>query len=826
MVLSLISTVCPRTISLMGRAPNSGAPQRVSMHVVPKAKVAAALAASAAAEPAPPVLAADEEKTTLEAQWEEEEASTTVDQGGVAERIRDLGLDAPMQRGLNVTGSGTGSVVEEPTVDDGKSPEIAMPPGAARMVITAGADDGKLFDIDGNKAYTIGRALDNDIVLSDIAVSRKHFELRFEGGAWVIVDNGSGNGTVVNGNLEDNPFMLANGDSIEIGNTTFRFEQHEAPRPVAAPETFDVDLDDDDEPSTVAGKKFDTTPQPYAPPPRPKTLPPPMPARSRTTTQPPHQAFSLPPAPMPGMGAIPASTMPLPQMANRAPLVQMTQLSPTGEPSFVSTAPLGSRSSNPAINGIPLNSGPPRNNPRISAEMSAAITNAPVGSNPMTAMHGAPQLGAMHAMHAISAPSTAPTLLGDPRTLGTTIPGQGPPGPIPSPLYYPQATEIPPHSVHMLVVQAQHRRTDGSTSQVPPASFSAVHPMQHRFAPPTLSRRAKIGIALGAITLFATITTIAIAHSGKSKPDSTPNAPPTAKLTMKPTPAPAPAPPTAPTKIATPTPTPPAPTPAPKLAVIAPPAPAPKPDVKTDPKPDTKTTVIARRPEPKPEPKPDPKPDPKPELKTVDDSSRSGAHATSLGGGGAHLVATAEDPKDKADKLYRDKHFVDAAGVLSAAAKSADADTAKDYKLRASRYTALARFYNQGMAPGAEPDDAFEALRSALTFDQNSGGEFQSEISDRLKHVVARAAASFLASQEFEKAHTAVQTADQLGVSTDTIKSAKKKLEEQASTLYASAHTDGFSSASGKDKLRKIKSIVDASSQWYTKAVAALNGAG
>ena len=67
-------------------------------------------------------------------------------------------------------------------------------------------------------------AIDNDIVLTDIAVSRKHFDLRNDGGSWVIVDRGSGNGTVVNGNLEDNPFMLANGDVIEIGNTTFRFD--------------------------------------------------------------------------------------------------------------------------------------------------------------------------------------------------------------------------------------------------------------------------------------------------------------------------------------------------------------------------------------------------------------------------------------------------------------------------------------------------------------------------------------------------------------------------------------------------------------------------
>ncbi|HEY1549341.1 MAG TPA: FHA domain-containing protein, partial [Kofleriaceae bacterium] len=775
------------------------------MHVVPKAKVAAALAASAAAaEPAPPILGtpvpADEEKTTLEAQWEEEEASTTVDQGGVAERIRDLNLDAPMARGLGVTGTGTGSVIEEPTVDDGKSPEMVLPPGAARMVITAGADDGKLFDIDGHKAYSIGRALDNDIVLSDIAVSRKHFELRFEDGAWVIVDNSSGNGTVVNGNLEDNPFMLANGDAIEIGNTTFRFEQHaiEVPRSHAAPETFDVDLDDEDEPSTVAGKKFDTTPQPYAPPLRPKTLPPPMPARTRSTTQPP-QPFSLPPAPMPGMGAIPASAMPLPQMAHRAPLgQQMTALSPPGaQPSFVSTAPLGSRQSNPAVNGIPLNSGPPQH---ISASMSAAITNAPVGSNPMTAMHGPPMGQQMNVMHAIVAPSAAPTLLGDPRAMGTTIPGQGPPAPMPQQLYYPQASEIPPHSVHMLVVQAQNARRDGSTSQVPHAAFSAAQPIPLRFMPPTLSRRARIGIALGAITLFATITTIAIAHSGsggKAKPASTASAPTTPKVA---TPAPAPAPKIAmPTPTPTPTSTPIAPTtppPAPKVATVTPPPPAPKPEPKPD-----RTVVSARRPDPKPDPVPEPKPEPKPEIKSHEES---GAHATSLtsNGGGTsastRLVATGEDPKEKADKLYRDKHFADAAGVLTAAARSADGETAKDYKLRASRYQALARFYNQGMAPGAEPDDAFDALRSALTFDQNSGGEFQGEISDRLKLVVARATASFLASQEFEKAHTAVQTADQLGVSTNTIKSAKKKLEEQASTLYSSAHTDGFSSASGK----------------------------
>ena len=73
----------------MGRAPNPGAPQRVSAHVVPKAQAFSE---------------EEEEKTTIESGWEEE-ASTTVEQGEVAEKIRALGVDAPARRGqgTNVT---------------------------------------------------------------------------------------------------------------------------------------------------------------------------------------------------------------------------------------------------------------------------------------------------------------------------------------------------------------------------------------------------------------------------------------------------------------------------------------------------------------------------------------------------------------------------------------------------------------------------------------------------------------------------------------------------------------------------------------------------
>jgi len=193
----------------MGRAPNPGGPQRVSAHVVPKAK--------------PFSDGDEEEKTTADSQWEDE-ASTTVEQGDVADKIRSL-VDGQRRSITNITNTGAldESTVDEQQVDPGLI--ITPPPRdeVARLVITQGNDLGQEIAIQPGKSYSIGRAVDNDFVLTDIAVSRKHFDLRHEDGAWVIVDHGSGNGTVVNGNIEDNPFMLANGDLIEIGNTVFRF---------------------------------------------------------------------------------------------------------------------------------------------------------------------------------------------------------------------------------------------------------------------------------------------------------------------------------------------------------------------------------------------------------------------------------------------------------------------------------------------------------------------------------------------------------------------------------------------------------------------------
>ncbi|HEY1813339.1 MAG TPA: FHA domain-containing protein [Kofleriaceae bacterium] len=735
--------------------------------------------------------AADEEKTTLESQWEEDEASTTVDQNGsVSEKIRELGLEAlvPNRPVTGVTGTAN-SALEEPTVDDQHAnPAIVdlVPPGAARMVITHGTDAGKSFDIDAAKSFTIGRGLDNDIVLSDIAVSRKHFDLRYEGGAWVIADRGSGNGTVVNGNLEDHPFMLANGDAIEIGNTTFRFEQQAADVQPSMPETFDVSLDEDLEPSTVAAKPYnqqkqqphEPTPQPYAPPSRPKTLPPPMPLRTRPATLPPskQQGFILSP-PQPGPTTA-ASTMPLAQMSGRPPVL--------------GNMPQGTIS--PSSFSVSMSfTGQPTNQPTIT----------PMSAPP-------PMISAMAGMPPISAPMNAPTLLGG-EPLGTTIPGH-PAGPAPmQQLYYPQASEIPPHSVHALVVQAQNRRGDG-TSMVQPQAYHHSAPMIARFAPPQLSRRMKIGIGLAGVTLVATITTLAIAHSSTRSTKTTASQQPTTTKATQPPPKAAP--PTPPQTVAK---QPEPPKPEPKVAAIAPTTHAP-----------TKP-VEAPRPEPKPiqrtEPRPEPRPEPKPVVVARRDPEPPAPRPEPTTA--PKRTATADDARERADKLYQDKHFSDAASVLYAAAKSADASGAKELRLKAQRYASLAKSYNAGMAPGTDPEEAFDALRAATTYDQLLGGEFADDISDKMKKVVPLAAISFMASQELEKAHSAVISADQLGIGGNAnVAAVRKKLEQEASSIYAQAHSAGFNTPDGKDKLRRIKSIVDSSSQWYQKANQALLGAG
>lgn len=69
----------------------------------------------------------------------------------------------------------------------------------------------------------IGRSADNDIVLEENRISRKHAEIVKEGDVYFIVDKGSGNGTRLNGErIQKEP--LKDGDKIGLGESILEVE--------------------------------------------------------------------------------------------------------------------------------------------------------------------------------------------------------------------------------------------------------------------------------------------------------------------------------------------------------------------------------------------------------------------------------------------------------------------------------------------------------------------------------------------------------------------------------------------------------------------------
>ena len=72
--------------------------------------------------------------------------------------------------------------------------------------------------------YVLGRHLDNDIVMNDTNVSRKHAEFVCAAGEVVVRDLGSTNGTKVNGVLVTGEQLLQHGDVINLGTAQLTFE--------------------------------------------------------------------------------------------------------------------------------------------------------------------------------------------------------------------------------------------------------------------------------------------------------------------------------------------------------------------------------------------------------------------------------------------------------------------------------------------------------------------------------------------------------------------------------------------------------------------------
>ena len=70
---------------------------------------------------------------------------------------------------------------------------------------------------------TIGRAIENDIVVTSKRVSREHARIRREGRKLLLEDLGSTNGTFLNDERVAAPLELRDGDQVAVGEVVFTF---------------------------------------------------------------------------------------------------------------------------------------------------------------------------------------------------------------------------------------------------------------------------------------------------------------------------------------------------------------------------------------------------------------------------------------------------------------------------------------------------------------------------------------------------------------------------------------------------------------------------
>ena len=72
---------------------------------------------------------------------------------------------------------------------------------------------------------SIGRNVNNTIFVEDDFVSATHAMLTFRGRSWFVEDQGSTNGTYVNGHRIDRPVALSFGDELTVGRVRMRLDR-------------------------------------------------------------------------------------------------------------------------------------------------------------------------------------------------------------------------------------------------------------------------------------------------------------------------------------------------------------------------------------------------------------------------------------------------------------------------------------------------------------------------------------------------------------------------------------------------------------------------
>jgi pSer/pThr/pTyr-binding forkhead associated (FHA) protein len=86
--------------------------------------------------------------------------------------------------------------------------------------------DGRRFELKAGRVTTIGRSLDNDVVLQHKSVSRRHATIQWANRGFSVNDLNSSNGTWV-GHRRIGSVQLADGDAVRFGDIELAFEDRE-----------------------------------------------------------------------------------------------------------------------------------------------------------------------------------------------------------------------------------------------------------------------------------------------------------------------------------------------------------------------------------------------------------------------------------------------------------------------------------------------------------------------------------------------------------------------------------------------------------------------
>lgn len=145
-----------------------------------------------------------------------------------------------------------------------------------QLVMRIGPAPGKVFALTAAEVV-LGRDINNEIVINDAEISRRHTRLVMQENGYAVEDLGSTNGTFVNGTRIPGPQALEPGQTIRLGeNVTFSYE-------IVG---FDAD-------ATIASGSEQATPE--TPPVQPAASPP---AQAQPAAPPPAQpSYASPAAP-------------------------------------------------------------------------------------------------------------------------------------------------------------------------------------------------------------------------------------------------------------------------------------------------------------------------------------------------------------------------------------------------------------------------------------------------------------------------------------------------------------------------------------------------